>query len=248
MRGIFKKDVFGHILLLKRFLLLTIGTLSFPRFNWINRTEIQGTENLTGLPGKNVLFVSNHQTYFIDVLALYHVFGSIKWKFRNKISNPLYLLNPKINLFFVAARETMRSGIIPRILAYTGAIPIKRTWREAGREIKREVDLKDFYNIGEALKEGWVITFPQGTTTPFAPGRTGTAHIIKEFRPIVIPVVIDGFNTAFDKTGLKLIRKGTTLRIKFKEPMNLNYEEKTEIILEKVMQAIEQSPQFQEKN
>ena len=44
-----------------------------------------------------------------------------------------------------------------------------------------------------------VITFPQGTTTPFKPIRRGTAHIIKTYKPIVVPIVIDGFRRSFDK-------------------------------------------------
>jgi hypothetical protein len=38
------------------------------------------------------------------------------------------------------------------------------------------------------------ITF-QGTTKSFKPVRKGTAHIIKEHRPIVVPIIIDGFPT-----------------------------------------------------
>ncbi|MCB0473201.1 MAG: 1-acyl-sn-glycerol-3-phosphate acyltransferase, partial [Flavobacteriaceae bacterium] len=60
------------------------------------------------------------------------------------------------------------------------------------------------HNIGKALDDGWVITFPQGTTTPFKPIRRGTAFIIKEYQPIVIPVVIDGFRRSFDKKGLQV--------------------------------------------
>ena len=33
-----------------------------------------------------------------------------------------------------------------------------------------------------------MITFPQGTN-PFKPIRRGTAHIIKTYKPIVVPIV-----------------------------------------------------------
>ena len=52
-----------------------------------------------------------------------------------------------------------------------------------------------------------VITFPQGTTTPFKPIRKGTAHIIKRYKPIVVPIVIDGFRRSFDKKGLRVKKK-----------------------------------------
>ena len=66
--------------------------------------------------------------------------------------------------------------------------------------------MSDISNIGVALNDGWVITFPQGTTTPFKPGK-GTAHIIKEFKPVVIPIVIDGFRRSFDKKGIRIKKK-----------------------------------------
>ena len=64
---------------------------------------------------------------------------------------------------------------------------------------KREVNPNDTENIKIALKDGWVITFPQGTTKSFKPVRKGTAHIIKQHRPIVVPIVIDGFRRSFEK-------------------------------------------------
>ena len=89
-----------------------------------------------------------------------------------------------------------------------------------------------------------MITFPQGTTTPYAKGRKGTAFIIKHYKPIVIPVVINGFNKAFDKKGLKLLKKGTQLSVTFKDPLKINFEDATENILEEIMDAIEQSARF----
>ena len=72
-----------------------------------------------------VLFVSNHQTYFADVIAYLHVFCSVKWNFRNDISNPVYLLNPVTNTSFIAAQETMKSmGKYKNIQAD----PKKTTW------------------------------------------------------------------------------------------------------------------------
>ena len=67
---------------------------------------------------------------------------------------------------------------------------------------------------------------------------------MKQARPVVIPVVISGFGKAFNKTGLKLRKKGTILKVKFKEPMKINYEKSSEEILAQVMDAIEQSKGF----
>ncbi|MEO6882656.1 MAG: lysophospholipid acyltransferase family protein [Bacteroidia bacterium] len=241
---IFKKDAFGHYIFLKRILIFFIGIITFPRYNWLNKTKISGTEHLEGLEDKNVLFVSNHQTYFADVIAMLHVFSSLKWKFKNKISNPVFLLRPRTNSYFIAAEETMKAGLLPKIFAYAGSVSIKRTWREAGTDINRQVKMQDISNIGLALEDGWVITFPQGTTTPFVPARRGTAHIVKKFQPVVVPVVIDGFRRAFDKKGLKLKKKGVELSIRFKEPMKMDYTADSDQIIQQIMVAIEQSEEF----
>jgi 1-acyl-sn-glycerol-3-phosphate acyltransferase len=92
-----------------------------------------------------------------------------------------------------------------------------------------------------------VITFPQGTTKPFAPGRKGTAHIIKLTRPIVIPVVIEGFGKAFNKKGLKFKKTGTRLTVRFKEPLIFDYDAPAEVMLDGIMDAIEQSKKYMVK-
>jgi 1-acyl-sn-glycerol-3-phosphate acyltransferase len=213
----------------------------------VNKLRITGTENLRGLPKKNVLFVSNHQTYFADVMAFLHIFCAVKWGKKNKLGIPFYFLNPFVDVNFVAAEETMKDNLLTRIFTLAGAITIKRTWRAAGKDVKREVDMKDSNKIHEALEKRWVITFPQGTTKPFAPGRKGTAHIIKEMRPVVVPVVINGFWRAFNRKGLKFKKRGTTLSVNFKAPMDINYDAPVEEILEQVMDAIEQSSRFMAK-
>lgn len=239
------RDAFGHLHFLKRSLIFIFGIISYSRYNGFNKLTIKGTEQLVDLPSQNVLFVSNHQTYFADVFAMFHVFCSLKNGFINTIKNPIYLLNPKIDLYYIAAEETMKNNFLSKLFAYTGAITVKRTWRAAGKEVNRKVDLNEVDNIHKALENGWVITFPQGTTRAFAPGRKGTAHLIKRYQPIVVPVVIDGFRRSFDKKGLIMKKKGIQQKITFKAPLVINYEtEDTQDILDKIMQAIEQAPEF----
>ena len=93
--------------------------------------------------------------------------------------------------------------------------------------------------------DGWVITFPQGTTTPWKPLRKGTAHIIKKYKPIVVPVVIDGFRRSFDKKGLLIKKKGILQSMVIKEPLDIDYDNETvDGIIEKLEYAIEQHPSF----
>ena len=56
----------------------------------------------------------------------------------------------------------MNAGMLPKILAYAGSVSIERTWRSKGEDIKRGVKFSGISNIGKALNDGWVITFPQG--------------------------------------------------------------------------------------
>lgn len=221
-----------------------VGLFSYPGLALFNTIEIQGTENLENLPKKNVLFVSNHQTYFGDVIAFVHIFCAVKWGKYNKLGIPYYLLNPFTNVYFVAAEETMNSNWLSKLFKLGGALTVKRTWRAEGQDVQRDRDVVDTQKIDKALKKSWVITFPQGTTKPFAPGRKGTAHIIKNNQPIVVPVVINGFWRAFTKKGLTFKKVGTPLTVRFKPALDLNYDAPVEEILEDVMEAIEQSKSF----
>ena len=241
----FKRNPFGHILFIKTWLIRILGILTHQRFKGFNRLKIEGSEILKKLPEKNVLFVSNHQTYFADVVAMFHVFNAGLSGRVDSIKNVGYLWKPKLNIYFVAAKETMKSGPLPRIFAYAGSVSIERTWRDKGKDVNRQVKMSDISNIGVALNDGWVITFPQGTTTPFKPIRKGTAHIIKEFKPLVIPIVIDGFRRSFDKRGIRIKKKGILQSMEIKEPLKIDYEnESVESIVEKIEYAIEQHSSF----
>lgn len=241
---ILRKDAFGKVLFVKRLMILFFGIIVYYRHNVINKSKITGMENLLGLPNQNVLFVSNHQTYFSDVAMFFLMFAAAKNGYINTLKYPWYLFNPRLRLYFVAAVETMKAGLLPKIFTYAGSISIKRTWREKGKDVKRQVDLKDISKIGTALDDGWVITFPQGTTTPFKQGRKGTGFIIKKYQPVVVPIVIDGFRRAFDKKGLRLKKKGVTLSVRIKEPLKLDENLEAEEIIVQVMDAIEQSPDY----
>lgn len=243
--GLFKRNPFGHILFIKKWLIRIFGSITHRRYHGFNQLHIDGSEIIRGLPDKNVLFISNHQTYFADVVAMFHVFNASLSGREDNIKNIGYLWQPKLNIYYVAAKETMREGLLPRILSYVGAITVERTWRAKGQDVQRDVNPNDTENIRIALKDGWVITFPQGTTKSFKPVRKGTAHIIKQHKPIVVPIVIDGFRRSFDKKGLRMKKKGILQSFIIKEPLEIDYENDTiDQIVEKVEYAIEQHPSF----
>ena len=240
-----KTDVFGRSLFLKKWVIRLMGVLSHRRFKGINKLQIRGSEQIKSLPDKNVLFISNHQTYFADAAAIVHVINASMKGREDSIKNVGYMWTPKLNLYFIAAKETMNKGFLPRVLSYAGSIPIERTWRENGENLKREVQVKDISSIEKALADGWVITFPQGTTTPWKPVSKGTAHIIVKNKPTVIPIVIDGFRRSFDKKGLIIKKRGTIQTMEIKPALKINYEnDSIEEIVEKIELAIEQHHSF----
>jgi len=242
---LFKKNPFGQYLFIKLWLIRIFGIISHGRYQRFNNLEIEGSEIIRELPENKVLFVSNHQTYFADVAAMIHVFNAALKGRVDSIKNIGYIWRPKLNIYYVAAAETMKSGWLPKIFAYTGSVSIDRTWRSAGKDIKRQVKMSDISNISKAINDGWVVTFPQGTTKPFKPIRRGTAHLIKMYKPIVIPIVIDGFRRSFDKKGLMIKKRNVLQSMVIKKPIDIDYEnDSIEEIVGKIEFEIEQHPSF----
>ena len=243
--NLFAKNPFGQYLFLKKMLIRYLGVLTHRRYRGFNELRIEGSEIIKNLPDRNVLFVSNHQTYFADVVAMFHVFNASLHGRIDSIKNVGYLWNPKLNMYYIAAKETMKAGWLPRVLAYAGSVSIERTWRSGGEDVQRQVKMSDISNISVALNDGWVVTFPQGTTTPFKPLRRGTAHIIKQHKPVVVPIVIDGFRRSFDKKGLLIKKKGILQSMVIKPPLEIDYEnDSMDQIIEQLEHAIEQHPSY----
>ncbi|WP_185858558.1 lysophospholipid acyltransferase family protein [Blattabacterium cuenoti] len=242
------RDAFGNLHFIKRFLIFTFGCISYNRYNGFSQLQLKGTELLRDLPDKKVLFVSNHQTYFADVFAMFHVFCSVKNGFINSVRNPIYLLNPKVNIYYVADKKTMNKGFLTKLFTYSGGITVNRIWKKIG-DNKIDRSISEIARMGIALNDGWLITFPQGTTQAFAPGRRGIVHVIRKYKPIVVPIVIDGFQKAYDKVGIKIKKKGVLKKMRFKQPIQLDLKkDTTDNIMEKIMDAIEQSPKYYRKN
>lgn len=224
------RDAFGHLRPIRWGITNLGGYLTVLQLRILNRLRVEGLENLKQLPRRGVLLVSNHLTHYMDSIVVLH---SISYRRRP------YLIWPRTDFYIVAALETMKSrGWLPRVMAYNGTICVKRTWREGDQAVERKVDPEDVNKINQGLSGGWVLTFPQGTTTPGAPGRIGCAKIIQEFRPVVVPVQLEGLREAFDKTGLRLRKTGMDLRVRYGRPLDIDYDAPPDEILGTIMAGI----------
>ena len=77
MAGLFQR--LKHIKPLRSVVYAIVGIVSYPGLMILNKLKISGTEHISKLPKQNVLFVSNHQTYFADVITFLHIFCAVKW-------------------------------------------------------------------------------------------------------------------------------------------------------------------------
>ena len=221
-----KKNIFGQTIFLKRLIIGFVGLITHRTFR-SKRFEIKGSKNLVNLPNTNVLFVSNHQTYFYDVIAMLHVFNSSVKGRIDSVKKPKYLISPKTNLYYIASLETMKKSIITKLLTYAGAVLVQRSWRDSGESVSRDIRSEDPDKIKLALKDGWVITFPRGTTDNSKPIRKGTAHIIKNNDPLIVPVNLIGFKDVFQRNGLKVINRKNFFSIEIMKPLQIDMTKKS---------------------
>jgi 1-acyl-sn-glycerol-3-phosphate acyltransferase len=74
-----------NVRLFRKMIYAVVGAVTYPGLAMVNHLQIEGTDHLRNLPRKNVLFVSNHQTYFADVMTFIHIFCAVKWRKENKL-------------------------------------------------------------------------------------------------------------------------------------------------------------------
>ncbi len=155
---------------------------TLPYFRLLNRVHATGDAILDTLPRKNVVFLSNHQTYFMEAIAFFDLVY---------VKHALPLENPFTR--FSAATETMQKNLAMRLFTKAGAVTFRRSFREGGRDVKRSVDLEGVAKVEEAIANGWLLHFPAGTTQKGAPLRPGVAQLLHRTKATAVPVRVDGF-------------------------------------------------------
>ncbi len=155
---------------------------SVPYFAILNDVHVEGDEILPDLPRRNVVFLANHQTYFLEAIAF---FDLVYVRHQMPLENPI--------LRFSAAEETMKKNLLTKLMTLVGGVTFKRSFREGGADVQRPVDLDGVSRVEQSIREGWLLHFPAGTTKKGAPLRAGVARLLHSNRPIAIPVRVDGF-------------------------------------------------------
>ena len=168
---------------LRRGLIASLGFgFTFPYFRLLNRVQVEGDGLLARLPRKGVVFLSNHQTYFTEAIAFFDLVY---------VRHQLPLEDPVLR--FSAAEETMKKNLLTTVLTKAGGVTFRRSFREGGVEVKRPVDLDGVARVEEAIRTGWLLHFPAGTTKKGAPLRPGVAQLLHRTRAVAVPVRVDGF-------------------------------------------------------
>ena len=202
----------------------------YPELEVKNNIEYDNVELLDSLPDKNVMFVSNHRTYVMDTAIIY----------RKMITSGKHSIwRPKTNISVLIAKETL--DILPhkRLLEYSGCIPIKRQWRDGEEDRERGIDVAAVKKTLRALKDGWLLNFPTGTTNPEAYVRPGTASYVKKTKPVVVPVHLDGVYECFGQKGIKSLNNTPQeLKVIFKDPLDIDYSDPQEVITAQISCAI----------
>jgi len=168
---------------LRRGIITSLGLgFTIPYFRLLNRVKVTGDAIIDKLPRKNVVFLSNHQTYFMEAMAIFDV---VYVKHRLPLENPF--------MRFSAATETMKQNLLTQLFTKAGGVTFRRSFREGGRDVRRAVDLEGVAKVEEAIANGWLLHFPAGTTQRGAPLRPGVAQLLHRTKAVAVPVRVDGF-------------------------------------------------------
>lgn len=168
---------------LRRGIIGGIGAgFTLPYFTLLNDVRVTGDEQLENLPRRNVVFLSNHQSYFLEAVAF---FDLVYVRHQFDLEDPV--------LRFSAAEETMKKNLFTSLLARAGGVTLRRSFRDAGGDVSRPVDTRGAARVEKAIRTGWLLHFPAGTTRKGAPLRAGVARLLHNTRAVAIPMRVDGF-------------------------------------------------------
>ena len=168
---------------LRRGLMAGFGVgFTVPYLAILNDVHVEGDGVLKSLPRRNVVFLANHQTYFLEALTF---FDLVYVRHQFPLEDPV--------LRFSAAEETMKKNLLTKLMAVIGGVTFRRSFRDGGVDVQRPVDMDGVARVEEAIRDGWLLHFPAGTTRKGAPLRAGVARLLHNTKAVALPVRVDGF-------------------------------------------------------
>ncbi len=195
---------------LRRGIITGLGLgFTIPYFRLLNRVKATGDRVLDTLPRRNVLFLSNHMTYFMEAFAFFDLVY---------VRHHLPLEDPFLR--FSAATETMAKNPLTQLFTKAGGVTFRRSFREGGRDVKRGADFEGIAKVEGAIADGWLLHFPAGTTLKGAPLRPGVAQLLHRTKAVAVPVRVDGFRELllYKQLPGRILRK---CHLKIHPPMDL---------------------------
>jgi len=168
---------------LRRGILAGFGVgFTVPYLAILNDVQVEGDRVLKDLPRRNVVFLANHQTYFLEALTF---FDLVYVRHQFPLEDPV--------LRFSAAEETMKKNLLTKLMALVGGVTFRRSFREGGVDVHRAVDMDGVARVEEAIHDGWLLHFPAGTTKKGAPLRSGVSRLLHNTKAVALPLRVDGF-------------------------------------------------------
>jgi 1-acyl-sn-glycerol-3-phosphate acyltransferase len=168
---------------LRRGLLAGFGVgFTVPYLAILNDVQVEGDDVLKDLPRRGVVFLANHQTYFLEALTF---FDLVYVRHQFPLEDPI--------LRFSAAEETMKKNLLTKLMTLAGGVTFKRSFRDGGIDVQRAVDLDGVARVEEAIQDGWLLHFPAGTTRKGAPLRSGVSRLLHNTKAVALPLRVDGF-------------------------------------------------------
>jgi 1-acyl-sn-glycerol-3-phosphate acyltransferase len=129
-----------------------------------------------------VVFLANHQTYFLEAIAF---FDLVYVRHQMPLESPI--------VRFSAAEETMKQNLLTKLMTLAGGVTFRRSFREAGEDVRRAVDMEGVARVEEAIQDGWLLHFPAGTTKKGAPLRGGVTRLLHNTKAVALPMRVEGF-------------------------------------------------------
>lgn len=187
---------------------------SFVLFRLLNRTQVEGTENIPE-HSENVLYCLNHNS-ILDNFAFESAVYLPKVLFRPEFL-PIQLADRK-NFFGDPGSRKLKDrilGVIGRhFLRHLRTFPVDR----------KSGDMAQVDGWIELLKQNIVVVFPEGTrsrTGEIGRGKAGVGKLIYKSRPTVIPVRMVGMSRVLG-VGMTIPKAFQTVRVFIGKPLDMS--------------------------